>query len=97
MINNKRIGVNALLNVVKSSLSVIFPLIVYPYVFHVLHSTNMGRINFAASIVSYFSMFAMLGVSQYAVREGARIRENKVELNRFASEIFSLNIISSAI
>ena len=42
-------------------------------------------------------MFAMLGVSQYAVREGARIRENKVELNRFASEIFSLNIISTAI
>ena len=93
----KSLGVNAVLNAIKSSLSILFPLIIYPYVFRVLHSENIGRVNFALSIVSYFSMFAMLGVTQYAVREGARIRNKSFELNKFASEIFTINVISTLI
>lgn len=96
---NKKVslGTNAILNGIKSSLSVLFPLIIYPYVFQVLHSSNMGKVNFAMSIVSYFSMFAMLGVSQYAVREGAKKRNNTLELNKFASEIFTINMISTIV
>lgn len=94
---HKSLGVNAVLNAIKSSLSILFPLIIYPYVFRVLHSENIGRVNFALSIVSYFSMFAMLGITQYAVREGARIRNKTYELNRFASQIFTINVISTLI
>lgn len=96
---NKKVslGINAILNGIKSSLSVLFPLIIYPYVFQVLHSNNMGKVNFAMSIVSYFSMFAMLGVTQYAVREGAKKRNNTLELNKFASEIFTINMISTIV
>ena len=95
--NNKQkpLGLNAILNAIKSSLSILFPLIIYPYVFHVLHSENIGRVNFSSSIVSYFSMFAMLGVTQYAIREGAKIRNDKNGINKLASEIFTINVIST--
>ncbi len=94
---NKSLGINALLNVVKSSLSIIFPLITYPYLYQILHSENMGKINFATSISSYFSMLAMLGVTQYAIREGAKIRNDNAQLNKFVSEVFTINVVTTVI
>ena len=37
---------------------------------------------------------ALLGIETYAVREGSRIRNDKYEVNKFISEIFSINIMS---
>lgn len=42
----KSIGVNALLNGLKTILSVIFPLITYPYAARVLQVENMGKVVF---------------------------------------------------
>ena len=42
-------------------------------------------------------MFAGLGISTYAIREGAKIRENKQKSNQFISEIFSINLFSTLI
>ena len=51
----------------------------------------------ANSIVSYFILLAGLGISDYAVREGAALRHDRVKLNRFADEMFTFNIISTVI
>lgn len=91
----KSVSVNAILNVIKTCLSIIFPLITFPYISRVLQTDNIGKINFASSINSYFLLLAGLGISTYAIREGARIRNNKKELTDFASQIFSINIIST--
>lgn len=91
----KSLGINAVLNCIKSSLSVIFPLIIYSYIYRILQSDNIGKVNFSSSIISYFSLIAMLGVSQYAVREGAKIRNDSTKIQRFANEVFSINIIST--
>ncbi len=91
----KSLGTNAILNAVRSGLSIAFPLITYPYAFRVLHASGMGKINYATSIVSYFSLAAGLGISTYAVRQGARIREDKRAINRFASEILSFNLLTT--
>ncbi|MDM0906267.1 flippase [Clostridium perfringens] len=93
----KSVSVNAILNVLKTCLSIIFPLITFPYISRVLMPENVGKINFASSINSYFMLFAGLGVSIYAIREGARIRNTKYEIDKFASEVFSINIISTII
>lgn len=84
----KSLGINAVLNCIKSSLSVIFPLIIYSYIYRILQSDNIGKVNFSSSIISYFSLIAMLGVSQYAVREGAKIRNDSTKIQRFANEVF---------
>lgn len=91
----KSIGINAVLNVIKSGLSVIFPLITYPYALRVLGAVNIGKVSYSQSIISYFSLIAMLGISTYGTREGARKKKNPTEFEKFVSEVFSINIFST--
>ena len=93
----KSIGLNAILNGLKTILSVIFPLITYPYAARVLQVENIGKVNFSNSVVSYFVLLAGLGIATYAIREGAGLRDSKEDLERFSSEIFSINALSSII
>ena len=93
----KSIGVNALLNGLKTILSVIFPLITYPYAARVLQVENMGKVDFSNSVVSYFVLIAGLGIATYAIREGARVRDSREKLEAFSSEMFTINLISVVI
>lgn len=90
----KSLGKNAILFTLRRLMNVIFPLITFPYVSKVLLVDNLGKYNFAQSIVSYFVLLAGLGVSAYAVREGARILEDPPMLQELFSEIFSINVIT---
>ena len=93
----KSLGINAFLNSLRSILNILFPIITFPYVSRVLQVKGIGIYNFSNSIVSYFSLIAALGISTYAVREGAKIRDNIHEISQFASEIFTINIFSTLI
>lgn len=86
-----------MLNSLQTLLNLIFPLITFPYVSRVLSVNGMGKYNFANSIISYFVLIAGLGISRYAVREGAKFRENKVKFSEFASRIFSINLCSTIV
>lgn len=86
------LGINSILNVIRSSMSVIFPLITFPYALRVLGAVNMGKVSYSLSIISYFSLLAKYGVSMYAVREGAKIRDNKNMFTEFSNNIFSINL-----
>ena len=92
----KSLSTNVLLNIIKQGCTIIFPLITLAYVAQVLGSVNYGVFNTAVANTSYFALFAALGVSAYAVREGAKIKDHN-ELNNFASEVFSINLISTGI
>lgn len=94
---NKSIKVNMILNAIKGLMSIFFPLISFPYVSKVLGVDNIGRYNFANSIISYFILLAGLGINTYAIREGARLREKENEFKQFANEMFSINILSTII
>lgn len=93
----KNIGINAILNVINQGMRIVFPLITYPYAIRILGADGIGKVNFSNSIVSYFSLVAMLGVSTYAVREGAKRRENRNALQDFSNEVFTINVITTAI
>ena len=99
IMKNKRksLSLNAILSSLKTLTNILFPLITYPYITRVLSVESIGRVNFAQSIVSYFSLLAALGISTFAVRTGSRIRNNNVEFTIFANRIFSINIISMAL
>lgn len=91
------VSVNALLSGIRTLLSVIFPLITYPYAARILQVEKLGIVNFSASIIGYFTLMAGLGISTYAVRQGVSLRDDKDLLSHFSSEIFSINIISTFI
>lgn len=93
----KSLGVNALLNGLRSVLNLIFPLITFPYISRVLSVSSVGKYNFSSTYVGYFTLIAGLGISTYAVREGAKYRNNYKKISDFASQIFTINIYSTVI
>ena len=93
----KSLKINTVLNVIKQLCSVLFPLITIPYVTRVLQATNYGKVNFGSSIVSYFTLIAAFGITNYSIREGGQIRNNKVKFAQFANEIFTINLLSTFI
>lgn len=88
---------NAVLNVIKQLLAILFPMITMIIVISTLGKDNYGHVNYVKSIVSYFALFAGLGISTYAVREGAYIRDDKNKYAELASEVFTINVASTIV
>lgn len=95
MSKKKSIKINAILNIIKQGCAILFPLITFPYVSRTLGAEAYGKVSFSASIISYIALIAGLGVNNYAIREGARIRDDKTQFQEFANEVFSINIVST--
>lgn len=81
------------MNAILNASSFIFPFITFPYISRILLPYGVGKVNFATSVVSYFSMFAMLGIPTYGVRICAQVRDDKKELSRTVHELLFLNIL----
>ena len=87
--------INIILNIIRSCLSVLFPLITYPYIARVLGVEILGKVNYAYSIENYFALIALLGISTYAVRTGSRCRDYKTEFKIFADQVYTVNLITT--
>ncbi len=92
---SKSIKFNAILNMLKQIMQVIFPLITIPYITRVLLPENYGKINTGNAMISYISLIAGLGVASYAIREGSILRNDNEKLNNFSCQVFSINIVST--
>ena len=93
--NQRSLRLNSILNVIRQLCVIMFPMITFPYASRVLGATNYGKVNFGLSIISYISLVAGLGVTNYAIREGARIRQENSRVQKFINQIFTLNIFST--
>ena len=88
---------NAFLNGLRSVLNLLFPLITFPYVSRVLSVSGIGIYNFSNTYISYFILIAGLGIATYAIREGAKYRNDRRKIEEFSSQIFSINMIATVI
>lgn len=75
----------------------LFAFITFPYVSRVLGVDNIGGVNFVDSIINYFVLFSMLGVSTIGIREVAKFKHDKTELEKSFRDIFLLNFIFTII
>ena len=91
----KSVTINLIANGIKTLMSVLFPVITFPYAARILGTSGIGKVNYAASIISYFAMFAALGIGTYAIREGARIRDDRERFNKFAKEVLRINLVTT--
>lgn len=89
----KSIKFNFVMNFIRVLMSIIFPLITYPYATRVLHKEGLGQTTYAMTIINYLLLIAAFGVNNYAITEGAKIRDDKKKLNKFATEMFTINMI----
>ena len=80
----KSIKKNYVFNVAYQLLTLITPLITAPYLSRVLQPDGVGRVSFVESIVSYFSLVAVMGISTYGQREISYVQD---DVNK-RSEVF---------
>ncbi len=91
----KSLKLNAFLNAFKTIATLFFPLVTFPYSSRILGPDYLGKVNFAQSFVSYFAIIAGLGISSYATREAAKIRDDREKLSAFVKEIFRINMVAT--
>ena len=88
-------------NIVYSSILTVsgylFPFITFPYVTRVLGVENFGICSFYDSILTYFTLISMMGMSTLGIREIASCNGDKDKLCSVFSSLFSLNLIATVI
>lgn len=92
----KSVKFNFIMNIVLTMSNFIFPLITFPYVSRILLPIGTGKVAFATSIVTYFSMFAQLGIPTYGIRVCAQVRDDKEKLSRTVQELLGISIWTTA-
>lgn len=91
--NQKSLKINFLMNAILTMSSFVFPLVTFPYVSRVLGPSGTGKVSFAMSFITYFSMFAQMGIPTYGIRACAKVRDDKVKLSKTVQEIMIINLL----
>lgn len=77
-------------------LSVLIPLVTSPYLSRILGAEGLGIYSFNYSIVHYYMLFALLGISTYGMRAIAQ-SNTKEDVSRCFINIYCIQIISSLV
>lgn len=93
IIKQKSLKSNFIFNSVLTASSLLFPLIIFPYVSRILGPVGIGKISFTSSVIYYFNIIAQLGVPTYGIRACAKVREDKDALSQTIHEILIINLI----
>lgn len=93
----KSLGKNAAFNAGYRVLNVIFPFVTSMYVARILHTDGTGKVAYAQNILSYFLVFASLGIPTYGAREVARVSDDRKKLNKLFSELFLINLAATVL
>lgn len=82
---------NILYTAVLTTSNYIFPLITYPYVSRVLGVTNIGLCNFIDSVINYFILFSMMGMSIIGTRQIAIDKSKDLSIDPAFSSLLFIN------
>ncbi len=75
----------------------VLPLVTAPYVTRTLSKTDLGTYSYIESIVSYFSIFACLGISRHGQRIIATKKDDDIELRKTYWSLYTCHFITSII
>lgn len=88
---------NFIYNIAFQILNLCLPIITVPYISRTLGVEGSGIYSYTYSIVNYFMIFAMLGISNYGNRKIAKCRENKNDLAKEFISLYTLQIVLTTI
>ncbi len=88
---------NFIMNALLTLSSFLFPMLTFPYVSRILGPEGIGKVSFSQSIITYFTLFAQLGIPSYGIRVCAQNRDNKEELSRIVQELTIISLVMTAI
>lgn len=92
-----KIKTNFIYNIIYQLLILVIPFITTPYIARTIGADGTGVYSYTYSIVSYFMMFAVLGIGTYGNREIAKFKDNKEKRNKIFSEIYACQLLISTI
>lgn len=89
-----KVSVNYIYNVLYQILTFITPVITAPILTRTLGADNIGIYDYTYSIVNWFILFGMLGVSLYGNKEIAKVAatNNKEKISKVFSQIFTTQL-----
>ena len=93
IMRSKSIKINAIYNIIYKLSSLIFPLLVYPYVSRILLPERLGIVSFFSNMTNYSITIASLGIAMYGVRAISKVRDSKEETGKVARDLIILNSI----
>lgn len=93
MKKQKSIKKNFIYNTFLTMSNFIFPLITFPYVSRILMPAGTGKVSFATSLISYFTMLSQLGMPTYGIRTCSKVSGDRKQLTRTAHELLCINLI----
>lgn len=93
--NNKSLTKNTIFYMIYNILNIIFPFLTGIYVARVLLPNEIGMVEAAKNLVQYFVILSFLGIPTYGLREIAKCRNNKKDLNKTYTELMIINAIST--
>ena len=86
------LGLNSILNVIRTVLTMLFPVMTFWRISRIFTVETIGMYNFANATAGYFIMFAALGISAYAIREGAAFRDYTQRISVFSALLTRISI-----
>ena len=86
---------NLLLQTAYQIVNTCIPLITAPYLARVLGAAPLGVFSYTTSVVTYFTLFAMLGTINYGTRSIAAVKDNKEQTASTFLEIFIIQLMAS--
>ena len=89
-----KLKTNIILQTVYQFIAAATPLIVSPYLSRVLGAEGLGIYSYTYSVVNYFTVFAMLGLTHYGSRTIAMAKEKKQQDTLFC-EMYALQLLTS--
>jgi len=84
---------NFALNLINTISGLLFPLVTFPYASRILLADGIGQVQFFQGIIGYISLCTALGIPLYAIREIARVRNDKTLCSKTAIEILLLHSV----
>ncbi|MGN1295440.1 MAG: oligosaccharide flippase family protein [Bacilli bacterium] len=93
----KSVNKNFIFNLIHEVIVVLVPLIIVPYVSRVIGVELIGVRSYTYAILTYFELFANLGISIYGQREIAKVGEDKDARSRVFFSLQTVKLISFSI
>lgn len=86
---------NILYTISYQLLAILIPFITTPYISRILGVENIGIYSYTMSIVQYFMLVAMLGVSDHGNRSIAAKHESRFEISKYFWNIYTIQLSTS--
>lgn len=90
----KSVKENFIFNNLRILINFITPLITFTYSSRILGPEQIGKVDYGNSIITYFVLFATLGIPTYGIRAIAQTRDNKIQLSKIVAELSLISLIS---